>query len=167
MNHLESEIEETAAEDLHEIVSWSELSQRVRSATKELNTVNHLQLAIEETGLTPLAFACVISGNRTEIMRQAFEKEEFEYIIESWDLLLSDPEYSKGLAKLRTTLSKVSKEKVGEGLTVVNSKLVPAITRKTKPKPVNLLLEMAKEFSKEMDQDKQDKIIALMVELSS
>jgi hypothetical protein len=128
--------------------------------------MNHLQLAIEETGLTPLAFAFVVSGNKTELMRQAFKKKEFGYIIESWNLLL-DPEYTKGLASLRATLSTVSKEIQGEGLTVVDSKLVPAIPRNTNPKPKNVLLQMSKEFSKTMPQDKQDKIIALMVELSS
>jgi hypothetical protein len=125
--------------------------------------MNHLEAAIEETGFNPLAFACVISGNVREILRESLEQKQNAYIVEAWDSLIDD---KKALAVLRATLSTVSKKLYGFGLTVENHKLVQAKTRAKKSKPENLLLKMAKEFSKEMDQEKQDKIIALMVELS-
>jgi hypothetical protein len=125
--------------------------------------MNHLEAAIDETGFNPLAFACVISGNVREILRESLEQKQNAYIVEAWDSLIDD---KKALAVLRATLSTVSKKLYGFGLTVENHKLVQAKTRAKKSKPENLLLKMAKEFSKEMDQEKQDKIIALMVELS-
>jgi hypothetical protein len=125
--------------------------------------MNHLEAAIDETGFNPLAFACVISGNVREILRESLEQKQNDYIVEAWDSLIDD---KKALAVLRATLSTVSKKLYGFGLTVENHKLVQAKTRAKKSKPENLLLKMAKEFSKEMDQEKQDKIIALMVELS-
>jgi len=126
--------------------------------------MNHLESAIEETGFNPLAFACVISGNVREILRESLEQKQNDYIVEAWDSLADD---KKALAVLRATLSTVSKKLYGFGLTVEDHKLVQAKTRAKKSKPENLLLKMAKDFSNEMDQDKQDKIIALMVELSS
>ena len=125
--------------------------------------MNHLEAAIEETGFNPLAFACVISGNVREILRESLEQKQNDYIIEAWDSLIDD---KKALAVLRATLSTVSKKLYGFGLTVEDHKLVQAKTRAKKAKPENQLLKMAKDFSKEMNQENQDKIIALMVELS-
>ena len=126
--------------------------------------MNHLEAAISETSYNPLAFACVISGNVRSILKESLEREQHDYIVEAWDSLIDD---KKALAVLRATLSTVSKKLYGFGLTVENHKLVQAKTRAKKSKPENLLLKMAKAFSNEMDQDKQDKIIALMIELSS
>ena len=126
--------------------------------------MNHLESAIEETGFNPLAFACVISGNVREILKESLEQKQNDYIVEAWDSLIDD---KKALAVLRATLSTVSKKLYGFGLTVENHKLVQAKTRAKKSKPENLLLKMAKDFSKEMNQENQDKIIALMIELSS
>ena len=125
--------------------------------------MNHLEAAISETSYNPLAFACVISGNVRSILKESLEREQHDYIVEAWDSLIDD---KKALAVLRATLSTVSKKLYGFGLTVENHKLVQAKTRAKKSKPENQLLKMAKAFSNEMDQDKQDKIIALMVELS-
>ena len=38
--------------------------------------MNHLEAAIEETGFNPLAFACVISGNVREILRESLEQKQ-------------------------------------------------------------------------------------------
>ena len=126
--------------------------------------MNHLEAAISETSYNPLAFACVISGNVREILRESLEQKQNDYIVEAWDSLIDD---KKALAVLRATLSTVSKKLYGFGLTVEDHKLVQAKTRAKKSKPENLLLKMAKDFSKEMNQENQDKIIALMIELSS
>jgi hypothetical protein len=126
--------------------------------------MNHLEAAISETSYNPLAFACVISGNVRSILKESLEREQHDYIVEAWDSLIDD---KKALAVLRATLSTVSKKLYGFGLTVEDHKLVQAKTRAKKSKPENLLLKMAKDFSKEMNQENQDKIIALMVELSS
>ena len=126
--------------------------------------MNHLEAAISETSYNPLAFACVISGNVRSILKESLEREQHDYIVEAWDSLIDD---KKALAVLRATLSTVSKKLYGFGLTVEDHKLVQAKTRAKKSKPENQLLKMAKAFSNEMDQDKQDKIIALMIELSS
>ena len=126
--------------------------------------MNHLEAAISETSYNPLAFACVISGNVRSILKESLEREQHDYIVEAWDSLIDD---KKALAVLRATLSTVSKKLYGFGLTVEDHKLVQAKTRAKKSKPENLLLKMAKDFSKEMNQENQDKIIALMIELSS